>query len=116
MQLVKVGNPIAMVPLSSGLLLLAQAAAQGIANGILYLTVVNSAGIWEMIPQSEWSANGITPAMVNGQPLYLSVTFGAPPTSEAWGNYMTVGELAFYLQNPGITGGLTLRQLVGLAG
>jgi hypothetical protein len=62
-------NPLDMVPLSSGMLLLAQAAAQGITGGGLYL-MNNEAGIWRMVEQSEWGAAELPPL------LYLFVAFG----------------------------------------
>jgi hypothetical protein len=113
MTLVKSGNSMDMVPLSAGSLLIQMAAANGITNGILYL-LVNNGGIWSLIPQSEWTASGFTPALLGAQTLYLFVTFGPPPTSEAWGNYFAVGQIQFYLQHPEITGGLTLKQLLGM--
>ena len=100
-----------MVPLSRGNLLLALAAAQGITGGALYLLMSGPAG-WQMVPQAEWAAQGVTPGDLI---LNLYATFGTPPTSASWGNYVSVGETMFYLQHPEITGNMTLKQLLGLA-
>jgi hypothetical protein len=104
-------NPMDMVPLSAGTLLLQMAQAQGIAGGTLYLMGIEGGGSEQFIPQSEWAAQ----SFVLGPFLYLWVTFGPAPQSADWGPYHEVGELTFYLQHPeitGISGGL--RALLGL--
>lgn len=101
-------NPLNMVPVSTGQLLVKMAAALGVGGGALYILMTN--GVQEeLIPQSQWIANLVP----QGNPtVYLFMAFPPLPTSEAWGNYMSVGEINFYLQHPEITGGLTLKQLI----
>jgi hypothetical protein len=93
---------------STGNRIIALAAAQGVPNGQLYVEM-NNAGQYLAVPKSEWQAAGVPQG--DGQ-LYLLVAFGTQPTSPAWGEYHSVGELNYYMQHPEITGGLTLKQLI----
>jgi hypothetical protein len=102
------GNPMDMALVSTGNRLIAMAAAAGIPNGQLYVEM-NNGGQYLAIPKSQWQSAGVPQG--DGQ-LFLLVAFGTQPTSEAWGNYHSVGEMMWALQNPQITGITSIKQLV----